>query len=125
MNPQRFYAISNRNEEGCMIVVAHTSREAKRLYWRKNDMNIDEFIAVRVNQVKPDHPLPKELPLGILHNSWIGLFYHLYYYIAENCPFCNKCEDFAWDSETESMITCPKCQKEIKETDVIKWELIK
>ena len=108
-----------------MIVVARTTREAKKLYWRKNEMNIDEFIALRINRKIPDKPIPKKLPWGVLQNSWIGLFYGLYSWIYENCPFCKKGDEMKFDLETETQVICPYCQKEIKETDVIKWETIK
>lgn len=47
-------------EDGCILVVAPTSRRAKALAWRSRELdNCDEFIDVAVNRIKdPDNCWP-------------------------------------------------------------------
>jgi hypothetical protein len=128
MKAQRFYFISADSTDGNgMIVVAHTAREAKKLYWRHNELDIEQFIDLKVEWKKPDRPIPKELPIGRLKNDWIGLFYGMYGWIYEDCPFCHASKQFdldGLDTKPESQCVCPACLTEIKEMDVIHWEAI-
>jgi hypothetical protein len=125
-NERKYYFVFNRLEDeyGC-IYIANSCRDARNRAWRSHRLEIDEFIHYASRKSIPDRPLPQKLPLGPLKNDWVGLFYGLYAYIYETCPYCKFEGMFKFDSETETQCICKKCKQEIKESDVIKWEKIK
>jgi len=124
---KRGYFVKEHEEAdyGC-AVVAHSMREAKKMFWNHPDTNEDgcaEWINMRVEWKREAEV--EQIPLGVIEDLRLGLISKIFEYIEEY--ECDQCHGEGCIQEFEGKALCEECyDRAVKEAkhenkDVQRW----
>jgi hypothetical protein len=92
------YDVGFGSGEGAALIFANTEKEAKKVFWRENPLEIESFLDVRVELLKYGH--------GFLEKEKQSAYPHVV--MPKSCSACNM-----WGiSEIGDDGLCDDCRKE-------------